>query len=118
GQPDVGIGHFESSLRLNPLQGRADYYLGVGMGHFFARRFDQAAAALLLSVQEAPGWVPPYRFLASCYAHLGQLDEARETIGRLRALTSDVVPSAMHWRNAEHRKLYLDGLRLAAGETI
>jgi len=26
------------------------------------------------------------------------------------------VPAAMHWRNAEHRELYLSGLRLAAGE--
>jgi len=27
-----------------------------------------------------------------------------------------VVPDAVHWRNPEHRRLYLDGLRLAAGE--
>jgi hypothetical protein len=27
-----------------------------------------------------------------------------------------VVPIAAHWRNPEHRELYLEGLRLAAGE--
>jgi adenylate cyclase len=116
GQPDVGIGHFETSMRLNPLHGRADFYLGIAMGHFFARRFEQAAAALLLSLQEAPTWVPTYRFLASCYAHLGRRDEAREVVTRLRALTTEVVPSATHWRNPEHRELYLSGLRLASGE--
>jgi tetratricopeptide (TPR) repeat protein len=116
GEPDVAIGHFETSLRLNPLQGRADYYLGIGMGHFFAGRFEDAAASLLLSLQEGPAWVPTHRFLASCYAHLGRFDEARETVTRLQMLTTEVVPSATHWRNPEHRELYLSGLRLAAGE--
>jgi len=116
GELDVAIGHFETSMRLNPLQGRADYYLGIGMGHFFAGRFEDAAASLLLSLQEGPAWVPTHRFLASCYAHLGRFDEARETVTRLRALTTEVVPSAAHWRNPEYRELYLSGLRLAAGE--
>ena len=116
GQPDVGGGHFETSMRLDPLHGRAGAYLGIGMGHFFARRFEDAAATFLLSLQEVPSWVPTYRFLASCYAHLGRLDEAQEMVARLRALTDEVVPSATHWRNPEHRELYLSGLRLAAGE--
>ena len=116
GELDPAIGHFETSMRLNPLQGRADYYLGIGMGHFFAGRFEDAAASLLLSLQEGPAWVPTHRFLASCYAHLGRFDEARETVTRLRTLTTEVVPSAAHWRNPEHRELYLSGLRLAAGE--
>jgi adenylate cyclase len=117
GEPDVGIGHFETSMRLDPLHGRADPYLGIGMGHFFARRFEDAAASLLLSLQEGPGWVPTYRFLASCYAHMGRLDQAREAVGRLQALTNELVPSATNWRNPEHREFYLSGLRLAVGET-
>jgi hypothetical protein len=32
-------------------------------------------------------------------------------------MTPVVVPSAMHWRDPEHRELFLSGLRLAAGET-
>jgi hypothetical protein len=72
---------------------------------------------LLRSLQETPSWVPNYRFLAACYAQMGRPDEARAIIARLRELTADVVPSATHWRNPEHRALYLDGLRLAAGET-
>jgi hypothetical protein len=48
---------------------------------------------------------------------MGRLDEAREIIKRLRTMTLVVVPSAAHWRNPEHRELYLSGLRLAAGET-
>jgi pentatricopeptide repeat protein len=71
---------------------------------------------LLRSLQENPNWVPTYRFLASCYAQMGRLDEAREIVERLRTLTDVVVPRATHWRNPEHREFYLSGLRLAAGE--
>ena len=91
--------------------------MGLGVGHFFARRFDQAKAMLLQSLQEHPNWVPTYRFLAACCAHMGQLDEARSVVQKLRVLTPVVVPDASHWRTPEHRELYLSGLRLAAGET-
>jgi adenylate cyclase len=72
---------------------------------------------LLRSLQEHAGWAPTYRFLAACYAHMGRLDDAKETIERLQAVTPVVVLDAMHWRKPEHRELFLSGLRLAAGET-
>jgi adenylate cyclase len=90
--------------------------MGIGVAHLFARRFEEAKTTLLQSLQEKPNWVPSYRFLASCYAHMGRLDEAREAVKRLRNLTNVVVPSATNWRNPEHREFYLSGLRLAAGE--
>ena len=103
-------------MRLSPRENALGVLLGIGIGHFFARRFEEARATLLRSVQESPGWVPNYRFLASCCAQMGRIDEAREIVQRLRALTPLVVPSATHWRNPEQRELYLEGLRLAAGE--
>ena len=57
-----------------------------------------------------------YRVLASCYAHMGRLDEAREIVKRLRGITSVVVPKVIPYRNPEHRELFLSGLRLAIGE--
>jgi adenylate cyclase len=116
GQLDLAIKHFETSLRLNPREQRANPFMGIGVAHFFARRFEEARVTLLRSLQEKPNWVPTHRFLASCYAHMGRLEEAQETVERLRALTNVVVPGAENWRNPEHRKLYLSGLRLAAGE--
>jgi hypothetical protein len=47
---------------------------------------------------------------------MGRLDEAREVVRRLRAVTPVVVPKVTPLRNPEHRELYLSGLRLAAGE--
>jgi TolB-like protein/class 3 adenylate cyclase len=118
GEPDLAIGHFKAAARLNPRDPRTWHLvLSLGVGHFFARRLEDARALLLRSLQENPSWVPSYRFLASCYAHLGKLDEARELIDRVRYITPVVVPSASHWRNPKHREFYLSGLRLAAGET-
>src|ERR1700730_16397971 len=115
GQPELAIQHFEIGTRLNPRD-ILGFALGIGAGHFFARRFEEAKAALLLALEEGPGWVPPHRFLASCYAHLGRLDEAAEVVRLLRAMTPVVVPRATYWRNPEDRELFLSGLRLAAGE--
>ena len=113
GQPDLAITHFETSWRLNPRVSRANPLMGIGLAHFFARRFEEAKAALLQSLQEKPNWAPSYRYLAACYAHMGRLAEAGETVKRLHTLTNAVVPSVTHWRNAEHRELFLSGLHLA-----
>jgi hypothetical protein len=47
---------------------------------------------------------------------MGRLDDAREIVERLRAISPVVVPDASFVRNPTHRELYLSGLRLAAGE--
>jgi len=55
--------------------------------------------------------------MRTSYAHMGEIDKARETISRLRAITSAVMPPIMYLRNPEHAEMLLSGLRLAAGET-
>ena len=114
GQTDLAIAHFEKSLRLNPLR-RAPASFGIGVGHFFARRLEKAAAMLLLSLQEHPNWAPCLRFLASCYAHLTRLGDARVIVENLRQITPVLVPSAEQWRIREDREFYLNGLRAAVG---
>jgi len=117
GQPDLAIEHFEAALRLSPRVHIGSSLAFIGIAHFFSRRFDEAVPKLLLAIQEDPIFAQPYRFLAACYAHLGRLDDAREIVARLRAITSVVIPDdARHLRNPEHRELFLSGLRLAAGE--
>ena len=84
-----------------------------GIAHFFARRLDQARTMLLLSLQEHPDWVPTNRFLAACYAHLGQLDEAKIIIKRLRALTLSLYARAAEY--ATSRGLILADTKLEFG---
>jgi tetratricopeptide (TPR) repeat protein len=116
GETDLATEHLEISLRLNPRDRRAFHLTGLGIAHCFNGRFEEAIENLLVSLEELPSYVATYRFLASCYAHLGRLDEAREVVGRLHTLTPVVVPAATFYRNREQRELYLSGLRLAAGE--
>jgi adenylate cyclase len=116
GQPDIAIEHAEASLRLSPRARVGWALFTIGAAHFFARRFDEAIPKLLLAMQEDPSLPNPYRYLAACYAHMGRLDEAREIVDRLRPITGVVIPELSYLRNAEHRALYLSGLRLAAGE--
>jgi adenylate cyclase len=116
GQPDIAIEHFETALRLSPRARIGNTLFNIGAAHFYARRFDQAVPKLLLAIQEDPSLPSPYRFLAACYAHTGRLDDAREIVERLRAITPVPIPDGSQLRNPEHRELLLSGLRLAAGE--
>jgi tetratricopeptide (TPR) repeat protein len=117
GQYDLGIEHLERANRFSPNEPkRSQISHAVGMDHLFSRRLEKAAELFALALQEAPGWPPLLRFMASCLAHLGRLEEAQEMVKRIRALTPVVVPNADHWRIAADRDFFLKGLRLAAGE--
>jgi len=116
GEPEIAIEHLEAALRLSPRARVGSSLAFIGRAHFLNRRFDEAVSKLLLAIQEDPSYPEPYRSLASCYAHMGRLDEAREVVKRLRAITPVVVPEVTPYRDAEQRELYLSGLRLAAGE--
>jgi adenylate cyclase len=114
GQPDCAIEHVENSLRLSPRARVGAAFTVIGTAHFLSRRFDEAVPKLLLAIQE--DYPSTYRVLAACYAQMGRLDEAQQVVTRLRAITPVVVPDISYLRNAEHRELYLSGLRLAVGE--
>jgi adenylate cyclase len=117
GEADIAIEHIEASIRLSPGARIGMAVSAIGAAHFLSRRFDQALPKLLLAIQENPDYPVSYRYLAACYAQMGRLDEAREIVVRLRAITPLVVSSADYLRNLEQRELLMSGLRLAAGET-
>jgi tetratricopeptide (TPR) repeat protein len=116
GQPDIAIEHIGTSVRLSPRIPVGRSMIQLGLAHFLARRFDAALPLLLLAIQEDPSHPMPRRVLAACYAQMGQLREARDAVTCLREITSVVIPDAGFLRNAEHRELFLSGLRMAAGE--
>ena len=73
--------------------------------------FDEAVPKLLLlGGPEPPASVSPSRRLLCPFS---RLDAARDTVARLRTITSVVIPDTSFLRNPEHRELYLSGLRLA-----
>jgi len=111
-----GPEYLETALRLSPRERMGQPLSAMGTAYFFKRRFDEAAAKLLLGMQDHPGFSNSYRTLAACYAHMGRLDEARAIVAKVRAISPVVVPSVTPFRNPEDRELFLSGLRLAAGE--
>jgi TolB-like protein len=116
GQPDIAIEHIEVALRLSPRARVGASLITVSGAHLFSRHFDEAVPKLLLLIQQDPSYSPSYRYLAACYAHMGRLDDAREAIARLQAITSVVIPDLTYLRNPEHRELLISGLKLAMGE--
>ncbi len=117
GQPAISIEHANVALRLSPRVRVGWAFLTIGAAHFVSRRFEEALPKLLVAIQDDPGFPTVYRFLAACYAHLGRFAEARETIARLKAISSVVLPGASFIRDAEHRELWLSGLHLAVEGT-
>ena len=118
GEHNLAIEHVETSLRLSPRERVGNPLQVMGVAYFFMHRFEEAAAKLLLAIQENPGYPWSYRFLAACYAHMGRLDEARAIVAQLRAITPQIVPSYAQFHSPEDRELALSGLRLAIGETV
>jgi TolB-like protein/class 3 adenylate cyclase len=118
GQPDRAIEQIQASRRLSPRARLGMDSSIIGDAYLVSRRFEEALPKLLLAIQEDPNYPAAYRALASCYAHMGRLDEAQEVVRRLRAITPVVVPSASLLRNVEHREIYRSGLLLAAGEAM
>jgi adenylate cyclase len=116
GEPDTAIEHAQTALRLSPNARFGTPALLIGTAYLVSRRFDEAIPKLLLAIQEDPSLPVTYRNLAACYAHMGRLGKAQETVKRLCAISPVVVPSVLPFRNPEHRDLVLSGLRLAAGE--
>jgi len=116
GQLDLAIAHAGRAIRLSPRELPGGHSFLVGQAHFFSRRFEDAMPKLIAAVQHVPNAPEYHRTLASCYAHMGRLEEARAIIERLRTISPLVVPELNQFRNPEHRDLLLSGLRLAAGE--
>ena len=60
------------------------------------------------------------RFLVSCYAHMGRIDEARELIARFGIAPAPGFAGrapGTPFRDPEQRGLLLSGLRLAMSQT-
>jgi adenylate cyclase len=116
GQHDLAIEHAKAALRLSPRERSGTPHSLIGEAHFYKHEFDEAAAQLLLSIHNDPGFPHSFQVLASCYGQMGRLDEARAIVARLRAITPLILPSVAHLRRPEDRELFLSGMRIAAGD--
>jgi TolB-like protein len=117
GDQDAAIERLEIGQRLSPRARVGSQPYIMGRAYFYKRQFEEAARHLQTALQEQPGSPLVHRMLASCYAHMGRLSEARDLIERLRAIASVIPPPRRDNLKPEDRELMQSGLRLAMGET-
>lgn len=111
-QPERGVEMLERAIRLNPYH--PDWYLwNLGDAHFFSGHYEAAIATLKKMRDQSQA----HRLLASCYAHLGHVDEA--SFHAREILKSQPDFSIAFWRdvppnkNAKDNEIFFEGLRKA-----
>ena len=119
GQADEAMSHEDISMRLNPV---ADYrgaqICWLGAGKLLKRDYEGARIPLIQAAQLMPAYVWTQLFLAVCYGHLGQLEQARAATSQLSSIAA-MAPQdiARAFQDPEHRRILLEGIALAEGKT-
>jgi adenylate cyclase len=106
---------FERAIRTSPVDPLLHFTFN-GMAYAFIElgRFDEAVAAGKKAQRQNPSYVPPYRCLASAFAHLGRDAEAREAAARVLETDPAFTISAFIARGGQsNAKLLIEGLRKA-----
>ena len=81
GDPDESIKNNEIAIRLNPRDPSIFFrYSGIAMAHFRAGRYSEASEWAIKSVYRKPRWRLGLAVLASSFAHLNLLTEAKNAI--------------------------------------
>ena len=116
GHAPPAIGALERGLRLNPHDPQNFVWFALLA---WAQLFEGKAEDALLSATKAakvrPDWRPALETLASCYAALGRLEEARRCVEQMRTLAvpaGDVLAPVKR-RSPERRDQMADLLRRA-----
>ena len=87
GEWDKAIDHFAHAMRLSPFEPSLFVMqAGTATGHFYAGRYDEAAAWAAKSIGENPKYPPVWRTAAASNALLGRQEQAQNAMARLRQL--------------------------------
>jgi TolB-like protein len=91
GEPDVAIEHLARAMRLSPLDPFMFTMQGVtAFAHFFASRYEEAAAWAQRAFRSNPKILGTLRIAAASHALAGRMEEARKFIGRALELDSQM----------------------------
>jgi adenylate cyclase len=117
GESENALKMLEANIRLDPFQPLIFSSGLTGLANYMLRRYDEALPFFRECALRLPNIQTPHLWLASAYAQLGQLEEARAE--GLEVLRVNPVFTIESWKrladykvpeDAEHRK---DGLRKA-----
>ena len=85
-QPARALENFERALRLSPLDPmNFNNYVGIGIAHDLAGRFDESVIYLRRAMEERPGALWVLRALVPALVGAGRLEEAKAECARLLA---------------------------------
>lgn len=105
-------------MRLNPL----DLFpfsveLALSWAHFVAGHYNEAVALGRRAIRQQPNFQPGLRIFAAACVKVGNLNEARAAIARMRELSPTFrvsnIKDAITLRRAEDLAAYEDALRAA-----
>jgi TolB-like protein len=118
GEPEAAIEHLEHAIRLSPLDLELfRMQAGMALAHFFAGRFDAAAAWGEKSVGNLPDFLAAVCVTAASHALAGRTDKARKMMERLRTLDGSLrISNLQEWlpiHRPEDLARLANGLRLA-----
>jgi TolB-like protein/Flp pilus assembly protein TadD len=114
GQPEEALERLRNAWRLSPFDPLLFFFWGVaGFADLLAGRYEQALVWLEKSRRDHPGHLAAHRNLATCYAHLDRLDEARAAAADLLAREPGFRVTEFEARYPLRRREDLD--RIAAG---
>jgi adenylate cyclase len=87
GEAERAIEWGEHGIRLSPFDPSMIASLhGMFLGHFFRRRYDEAATAARRAIRSKPGFSISHMMHAAALSRLGRVDEARAAAGRVLEL--------------------------------
>jgi adenylate cyclase len=120
-RPGDAIAALEKGARLSPRDPTMwvhDHAMGVA--HFAARRFEEAAHWAQRSIRGRSDWPYAHGILAASCAHLGRTEEARRAVEETLRLQPEVsladIPQIFSAADPTMIDLYVEGQR-AAGRT-
>jgi TolB-like protein len=118
GKPEVIIERVTRAIRLSPLDPFT--FLAhniIGVGHFFAGRYDEASSWAEKGIQQQPNNAGAARITAASHALAGRLDQAHKAMARLRQIDPRLRVSDIRrmfpFRRPEDLARYEEGLRKA-----
>ena len=88
------------------------FHSGIARAYLVEKKYEEAVAAARCPLQGNAHWAGTWRILAASYAHLGQLDEARDAVQRLLQIDPD-PRRPMGMRDNVDAAHLIEGLRLA-----
>jgi TolB-like protein len=117
-QPDKALEYLGHAIRLSPIDPLMyRMHTGIALAHFLMGRYDEASSWADRALLDNPNFHAALRVTAASHALAGRLEQAKNTIARLRklepALRVSHLKDILPLRSTADSSRYAAGLRLA-----